>query len=43
MKLKSHWTNKQPDNVLVTSERPDVWIDPANSAILQVTSYKKST
>ena len=36
LKLKSRWQKTQPPTVLVSKEKPDIWIDPLKSAILQV-------
>jgi len=36
IKLKSYWQKTQPSCVMVTKEKPDIWIDPLKSAIVQV-------
>ncbi|XP_067928082.1 DNA ligase 4-like isoform X2 [Watersipora subatra] len=36
LKLKSHWQKAQPSSVLVSKEKPDIWIDPFQSALLQI-------
>ncbi|KAF6025218.1 LIG4 [Bugula neritina] len=36
IKLKSYWQKTQPSCVMVTKEKPDIWIDPLKSAIVQI-------
>lgn len=36
LKLKDKWQRQQPSAIKVTKEKPDVWIEPEKSTILQV-------
>jgi ATP-dependent DNA ligase len=39
-KLNAHWQDTQPQNILCSgTEKPDVWIKPEKSVILEVCGY----
>lgn len=45
-RLNPHWKNvnkkQHPENIIWTKEKPDVWIEPRNSVILQVIASVKN-